>query len=309
MAAVQILILRSGRSDAYGLPLTPGSIVTVDRDYAVSLTSTGFASWMNSADAYDGETNLRKPSESYVLFQSGIPFWLPPGDGGANGLIFTGTRGVFTLSAAAPMQYAVAFTRSCYCYLPPGSGGLVTGGWYWCRMSDDTNGEIFQETYSGTGQPAYISSPTPHPNLTPGRITQTLSEVTAVTGTVPGNSIGPNGILRAIFAARQTNSATTKGIRVKFGNYTFGASGATTSGCVADFESWLQNQGTPARHSRASGNIGRAHTSATTMTSTDSSGTLLDTSVDTQLTGVLYLGAATDSVIAVFRKISIEYGA
>jgi hypothetical protein len=309
MAAVQILILQSGRSDAYGLPLTPGSIVTVDRDYAVSLTSTGFASWMNSADAYDGETNLRKPSESYVLFQSGIPFWLPPGDGGANGLIFTGTRGVFTLSAAAPMQYAVAFTRSCYCYLPPGSGGLVTGGWYWCQMSDDTNGEIFQEMYSGTGQPAYISSPTAHPNLTPGRITQTLSEVTAIAVTVPGNCIGPNGILRALFASRQTNSATTKGARVKIAGISFGATGGSTTACVLDYESWIQNQGTSQKHSRVSGNAGRAHASTTTMTSTDSSGTLLDTSVDTQFTGILYLGAATDSVIAVFRKVSVEYGA
>lgn len=309
MASVQVRILQSGRTDDYGLPLIPGSVATVDRDYAVSLVSTGFALWTNLADAYDGETNLRKPSESYVLFQSGIPFWLPPGDGGANGLSFTGTRGVFTLSAAAPLQYSVAFTRNCYCYLPPGSGGLVTGGWYWCQMSDDTNGEIFQEMYSGTGQPAFISSPTAHPNLTPGRITQTLSEVTAIAVTVPGNSIGPNGILRAIFAARQTNSATSKGVRVKFGNNTFGTNVGTTSGCVADIESWLQNQGTPARNSKVSGNIGKAHSTGTAMSVGDSSSTTQDTSVDTQFAGVLFLGATTDSVIAVFRTISIEYGA
>ena len=244
-----------------------------------------------------------------VLFQSGIPFWLPPGDGGANGLIFTGTRGVFTVSVASPMQYAAAFTRNCYCYLPAGSGGLVTGGWYWCQMTDDTNGEIFQEMYSGFGQPGFVSSPTQHPNLTATRITQTLSEVTAITVTIPGNSLGPNGILRTVFAARQTSSATTKGMRVRIAGISFGTTGSTTSSGVADYESWFQNQGTSQKQSRVSGNVGRAHSNAPTMPSTDSSGISLDTSVDTQLTGTLYLGATTDSVIAVFRQVSVEYGA
>ena len=307
MASVQVLILQSGRSDVYGLPLTPGSIVTVDRDYAVSLISTGFASWMNPADAYDGETNLRKPSESYVLFQSGIPFWLPPGDGGANGLIFTGTRGVFTLSAAAPMQYAVAFTRNCYCYLPAGAGGLVAGGWYWCQMSDDTNGEIFREMYSGTGQPAFVSSPTVHPNLTATRITQTLSVVTATAGIVPGGSIGPNGILRANCAARLTNSGTTKSVRVRLDSNIFAYASVTTSNNVVDFEGWLQNQGTEQKNSRVSQNLGRAHTTTTAMPSTDSTATIQDTSVDIPWDLIMFLGATTDSCIAVLRKLSVEY--
>jgi hypothetical protein len=264
---------------------------------------------MNPADAYDGETNLRKPSESYVLFQSGIPFWLPPGDGGSNGLNFTGTRGVFTLSAAAPLQHAAAFTRNCYCYLPAGAGGLVAGGLFWCEMSDDTNGEIFQQTYSGSGQPTFVTSPTPHPNLAAGRITQTLSEVVACSGVVPGGSMGPNGIFRAIFAFRQTNSATTKGVRIKFGANTIGASSGTTSGCVADYESWAQNQGTTAKYSKVSGNVSRAHSSTTAMNSSDYLTTVQDTSVDVPFSGVMYLGATTDSVILVFRKASVEYGA
>ena len=309
MASVQVRILQSGRTDAYGLPLTLGSVVTVDRDYAVSLVSAGFASWVNLADAYDGGTNFRKPSENYVLFQSGIPFWLPPGDGGSNGLNFTGTRGVFTLSAAAPLQYSVAFTRNCYCYIPAGSGGLATGGWYWCQMSDDTNGEIFQDMYSGTGQPAFVSSPTAHPNLTVGRITQTLSEVTAVTGVIPGNSMGPNGIFRSMFAVRQTNSATTKGVRIKFGSNTVGSSSGTTTGCVADFETWAQNQGVASKYSKVSGGVGRAHTSTTGMSSNDASTTTQDTTVDVPFVLSLFLGATTDSVIAVLRNVSVESGA
>ena len=306
MASVQVRILQSGRTDAYGLPLTLGSVVTVDRDYAVSLISTGFASWMNPADAYDGGTNFRKPSENYVLFQSGIPFWLPPGDGGSNGLNFTGTRGVFTLSAAAPLQYSVAFTRNCYCYIPAGSGGLATGGWYWCQMSDDTNGEIFQETYPGSGKPAFVSSPTAHPNLTAGRITQVTSEVLAATIVVPGNSIGPNGILRAAFAGRYTNSATTKAVRVRFNNSTFGYISGTTTGCVNDTESWIQNQGTPGKYTEVTQNIGRAHTAVTTMSSGDI--VTRDTTIDTNLTFVLILGANTDSVVGVLRQVTVQYG-
>jgi len=309
MTSVQVLILRSGRSDIYGLPLTPGSVVTVERDYAVSLISTGFASWMNPADAYDGETNLRKPSEICVLYQSGIPFWLPPGDGGANGLTFTGTRGVFTLSAAAPMQYAVAFTRNCYCYLPAGAGGLVTGGWYWCQMSDDTNGEIFQETYSGTGQPAFVSSPTAHPNLTSGRITQTLSAVTATSFTIPGGSMGPSGILYCNMATRYTNSATSKTYRAVLPLSTFMYLGGTTSNCVMDSEGWLQNQGVQNKQTRVSGNTGRAHGGTTAMTSGDISYTVQDFSVDVLFTTTLIIGATTDSIIGVLRKVSVEYGA
>lgn len=248
-------------------------------------------------------------SGSITLFQSGIPFWLPPGDGGSNGLTFTGTRGVFTLSAAAPLQYAVAFTRNCYCYLPAGSGGLVTGGWYWCQMSDDTNGEIFQETYSGTGQPKFISTPTAQPDLTAGRITQTLSQVTAITGVVPGGSLGPNGILRACVAARLSNSATGKGTKLKFGSDIFAYLYATTSSNVGDFESFLQNQGTPYKHTAVSRGIGRAHVTATTMSSLDSTDTIQDTNVDVPWNLVLYLGATADSAVAILRKLSVEYGA
>ena len=77
----------------------------------------------------EGATRL---TTDRVLYQSGIPFWIPPGDGGSNGLSFTGTRGVFTLSAEAPMTGASAYlTSGCYIYIPAGAGGLA-GGWYWC---------------------------------------------------------------------------------------------------------------------------------------------------------------------------------
>jgi len=309
MASVQVRILQSGRTDAYGLPLVPGSVATVDRDYAVSLTSTGFASWMNPADAFDGETNIRKPSESYTLYQSGIPFWIPPGDGGANGLSFTGTRGVFTLSAASPMANSVAFLRNCYCYLPASSGGLVAGGWFWCTMSDDTNGEIFQDTYPGSGHPAFVTSATAHPNLTAGRITQTLSPVTGASFTIPGGSLGPNGILYCNMATRFTNSGTSKYFRAVLPTGSFMYLSGTTSNGVIDGEGWLQNQGVQNRQTRVSGNTGRAHSGTTAMTSNDNSQTVQDFSVDVLFAATMQIGATTDSIIGVLREVTVKYGA
>lgn len=309
MASVQVRILQSGRTDAYGLPLIPGSVVTVDRSYAVSLVSTGFASWTNPADAYDGETNLRKPSETYTLFQSGLSFVLLPGDGGANGLSFTGTRGVFTLSAAAPMQYAVGYLRKCYCYLPAGAGGLAAGGWYWCQMSDDTNGEIFAETYV-SGNPAFVSSPTALPNLIAGRITQTLNTVTGPNFTLPGGAMGPNGILRASIGCRANNSATTKALRVLLGSQVFLLNQATTTGNVTDSSSFTQNQGIDSLQSAVSQWVGREHSSGVaTLSSTDATGTTVDTSIDQTVSMTLDLAATTDSVIGILRHATVQYGA
>lgn len=66
MDSVQVRILRSGRTNVYGLPLVPGSVATVGRDYAVSLVSTGFASWMNPADVVAHET-AADPHAQYLL--------------------------------------------------------------------------------------------------------------------------------------------------------------------------------------------------------------------------------------------------
>ena len=298
-------ILQSGRTDAYGLPLIHGSVVTVDRDYAVSLVSTGFASWVNLADAYDGETNFRKPSEVYTLFQSGIPFAIFAGDSGANGFSFTGTKGVFTLSAA-PLTNISGFTRACYAYIPAGAGGLAAG-WYWCVMSDDTNGEIFAETYSGTGTPKYIASPTSLPNCTAGRITQTTAEVTMMSFTLPGGSMGPNGIWSADIAIRGGTTAANKVLRVKIGNQRVFASGSTSP--VGDITGWFQNQGIETRQTGTTVISGRAHLYTNLMSITDVNDTAVDTRVDQTVLVTLSVAANTDTVVGFLRKFSVQYGA
>lgn len=142
---------------------------------------------------------LYKIGLPHTLFQCGIPSVMFAGDGGANGLSFTGTRGQFTLSAAI-LSGVYAMLDGFYAYIPAGAGGL-SAGWYWGTMSDDTHGEIFADTFTPSpgAIPPYVASPTNNPNLTAGRITQTTSEITAVSFTLPGGSMGPSGIFRALW--------------------------------------------------------------------------------------------------------------
>lgn len=242
-----------------------------------------------------------------ILFQSGIWFGIFAGDGGANGFNFTGTRGVFTLSAA-PIQYISAITRACYAYIPAGAGGLAAG-WYWCVMTDDTNGEIFAETYTpGSGTPKYIASPTSLPNCTAGRITQTTAEITLNSFALPGGSMGPNGIWTADFAIRgSTSGAGNKLVRVRVGGQRTFYSGSSNP--VGDFSGWFQNQGIETRQTGVSHAASRAQITTSSMSTLDVSETLIDTKVDQTVTVTAQTTLNTESVFGLLRKFSVQYGA
>lgn len=306
MASVQVRILQSGRSDEYGLPLTPGSVATVDRDYAVSLVSTGFASWVNLADAYDGETNLGKPSETYDLWQSGLLFAIFAGDGGANGFAFSGTAGQFTLSAAPLTNIWNLFKAPAggYCYLPPGAGGLASGGLYFFRMTSDTTGEVYQEKYTpGSGKPTIPSSPTPHSNLAAGRITQSTSEIVVASFPMPGNSMGENGLFRALIASKCESNAAARTFRVRVGSIAWASLGLTTSNTVMDFETVAQNQGVPSQQviTRLDSRISSGSISLFT------DYTSVDTSVDGTVQFSMQTASSTASCIGMLRECVVKY--
>lgn len=284
------------------------SSVKAVRLNVTSYTSGSATIGVRQGTSWDG-VDLATVSGPVTLHQSGISFWLPPGDGGANGLNFTGTRGVFTLSAASPMQYAVGYLRNCYCYLPTGAGGLSTGGWYWCQMSDDTNGEIFAETYI-SGNPSFVSSPTVLSNLVAGRITQTLNPVTGPNFTLPGGALGPNGLLRASAGCRANNSANAKTLRVLLGTQAFLLQWITTSGNIIDTTSLTQNQGIETLQSAVPQGLGREHYAGpATLTSLDATGTVINTAVDQTVSMVLDLAATSDSIIGILRQVTVQYGA
>ena len=242
-----------------------------------------------------------------MLFQSGIPFVIFAGDGGSNGLSFSGTRGVFSLSAAVVTNFGNVFGAGGYAYLPSGAGGIAAGGWYWCVMTNDTAGEIFAETYSGTGKPQFVATPTSMPNLSSGRITQTTSEVAGGSFTVPGGSLGPNG--RLIWSMRTTgsNAASAKSFRLKLGGTTLVTSQPTTSPCM-ELLGFTVNLGTTGRQSNAR---------STTVTGVPAAGasigvqeiSTVDTSVDQTFLFSMQLAANTDSAALIYEQVAVQYGA
>jgi hypothetical protein len=258
-----------------------------------------------------GHTLAQSIAAEGVLYQSGIPFWIPPGDGGANGLNFTGTRGVFTLSAEAPMASAFNVLASgCYVYLPAGAGGLATGGWYRCYMIDGTNGEVFSETYSGTGQPAFVSSPTALPNLSAGRITQVITEILGPSFIMPGGSLGPNGVSRYTVKWFSSSTAGSKAVRLRAG----GSVNWWATAMTNTFNDQLiqASRGNLGVQDRQIGNrVATAHgwdcgPSATTYSADV---TTVDTSVDVTMTATAQIPANPDSIIMIPMLFAVEFGA
>lgn len=241
-----------------------------------------------------------------TLWQSGMPFVLPAGDGGSNGLTFTGTRGLFTLSSAI-LTGVYNMLSGCYMYLPAGAGGLSSAGWYWATFSSDTAGEVFANTYTpGTGTPPRIASPTVHPNLTSGRITQTTNEVTLVSFIMPGGSLGPNGIIRGCLKQVGNSSAISKSFKVKAGSNPLNTNFATTTQNNVDYEFLRQNAGI---ETRQIGNRNAGGWFGITQTTYSSDHSSIDTTVDQTVVFTMQLGANTDSAIMVPRKFQVTFGA
>lgn len=242
-----------------------------------------------------------------TLYESGIPWFIPFGDGGSNGLSFTGTNAKFTLSAAVLTNFWNFFKAPSggYIYLPAGSGGLTTGGWYFFRMTTDTDGEVFQEQYSGTGDAAIPASPTPHPNLTSGRITQVTTEVDGPSFILSGGSMGPNGIIRALVSHRTGTSASNRILKLKAGSTVIGQNTVSSGSFCTDLEFFKQNQGTQKLQSgiRVNAWLGVGGTSLL------NDYTEIDFSVDQTITMSLQVAANTTSFCGWLREFTVKYGA
>mgnify|MGYP000866633436 CR=1 FL=1 len=279
-------------------------VITISDKF--SLSDAAASNILKSATTLDIAAALYKLGFPRVIWQSGIPFILPGGDGGANGLSLTGTRGVFTMSAAI-LSGVYAILGGCYLYLPAGAGGLGSSGWRWATFSDDTNGEVFQDTYTpGSGVPAWVSSPTQQPNLTAGRITQTTSEITAASFTQSGGWMGPNGVMRDLWKFVCNNSAGQKSLRIRIGGVATTIEQWTTTNLCTDGESVRQNIGVQNKQIGNRPYTWLGYSGITTFLGDSSS---VDTSSDQTVTMTLQLASNVDSLIGVFRKHSVTYGA
>lgn len=177
-----------------------------------------------------GMTMHQHLSSANVVASSTVPFWLPPGDGGATGLAFSGNGGDFTLSAAIIANIGTSLAGG-YCYFDAGFGGSsLPAGWYWTEMSSDTAGKVYLETYAtGSGQPRRPATKTTIPVDLTGRITGSTSEIIGPSGFVlPGGALGKNGSLTVV---KKTCGSTTgnKNHRVRINGTQFFLGGTSAS--------------------------------------------------------------------------------
>ncbi len=255
---------------------------------------------------------IRYPSKAVipgtnVIAVSTIPFLIMPGDGAANGCQFTGTNGIFTLSAAILANCRSALD-GCYCYFSAGFGGSsLPAGWYYTEFFSDTDGVVYAETYT-SDVPRRPAAKTPiTPNLT-GWVTATTNEITGPTGFIlPGAALGKNGWL-SMLLGYFGSSAGTKTYRVYANSVMIGSVGSTTSPIS---ESLLglnckdsNNKKSMLRYSSsASAGIAAASASYAAAFNTD-----VDTSVDCTISITLQQSTNVATPVLVRSLITATYG-
>lgn len=244
----------------------------------------------------EGATRL---TTDRTLFQAGIAFGILPGDGGSNGLTFTDAIGNFTLSAAVITDFYRAFAGGGYLYFPAGTAGSLDG-WYFAVMSSDTAGRVYADKYvQGTGTPQIIASPTSLSGLTTGRITQSVSEITAFTFTIPGGSMGPNGRFISEYS-RAADATGTKTVRSRLAGSTLYSDSRTTSS-VGEYTVKFRNIGSQNRQWGDRGSFSATISSAQYLS--------IDTSVDQTVTLTLQSSLNTIGQFVCAYAASVTYGA
>jgi len=205
MNDVFVTCIKNGRFDMFGRPLVSGSSYTLSWSLARDLWLSGYVSVTDTAVFDSSSVDVRRPNLAAELaaigepvhrLSSRMPFVIFAGDGGSNGLSFTGAAGAFTLSATILSGILLPVG---YGWLPANAGGLGNAaGWYFFTMSSETSGIFYNNQYLPELELPQRApgAPTPFANATPGRITQTTSEVTFTQVTITPAQIGPNGVMQ-----------------------------------------------------------------------------------------------------------------
>ena len=262
--------------------------------------SSGILKWGSTADILQGLYLLGMP---LTIFQSAIPFFLLPGDGGTNGMTFTGGGGgAFTLSAAPMANLLGGLSgRGCYGYLPANAGNSgCAAGWYYFIPSSDTAGTFYNDQYTG-GQPQIVGSPTTFAGSPSGRITTPTSEITALSG-INLTPIGNNGEMEWKFEVSGDTASGNKFFRLRIGGQVVLSNTPNTSPTVECLLT-LRNAGSQTNQiasrstSAAAGGVGTSSTSlASNFRSVDLSGATTEITTTMQLTAntgcMVYLASA-----------------
>jgi hypothetical protein len=164
---------------------SPGSqgIVTINN-------ATGFLTYNVTSSAFPLFENTPR-----VLFQSAIPFILAGGTA-TNQFTISATGGI----TALPTFHAPAsYPYPAFMYMPAITGlGDGTAGWFYASITGANSAQLYLARYtSGDPKLAVPTTLVLPSGVTAGNVTQSTSAITAMSFTVPGGTIGPNGLLRA----------------------------------------------------------------------------------------------------------------
>ncbi len=275
-----------------------GNVVSTDSRYGSELVRSGCVS----------DDSLYLLGIPRTTFQSAIPFFLLPGDGGTDGMTFTGGGGgAFTLSAA-PLAGLLSLLsgRGCYGYLPANAGNSgCAAGWYYFIPSSDTAGTFYNDQYTG-GQPQIVGSPTTFAGSPSGRITTPTSEITALSG-INLTPIGNNGEMEWKFEVSGDTASGNKFFRLRIGGPVVLSNTQTTSPTVECLLT-LRNAGSQTKQiasrstASAAGGVGTSSTSlSSNFISVDLSG------ATTAITTTMQLAANTGCMVYLASAITQKY--
>ena len=121
----------------------------------------------------------------------------------------------------------------CYMYFPVNTiAAGVAAGLYYVVMSSTTAGTIYNNTYT-SGIPTIPASPTAFSTTGPGAYTQSTSETTVLTWTLPGATLFPGADLHTELVWFAANTAGTKTITQRIGSKVAGFNNGSANALVS----------------------------------------------------------------------------
>lgn len=229
-----------------------GEVVNLDQQLS--------ARFINEGAAVDMRNQARMLEYPFIaLGATTIPMIMPPGDGAANGLTWSGTVGAFTITGAVVFQ-SYSFPQECFLYMP---ANAITGtgnaaGFYYAILTSTTAGTLYNNLYQGGWPQASIpAAPTPFSGITNATfITQTTgAEITMISLTVPGGVMGPHGVFYEKDQVSCSNNANVKTLRRRGAGNQFALSTLTsTPGYLAGTS--IRNRNSVSKQSGANGQSG-----------------------------------------------------
>jgi hypothetical protein len=200
----------------------------------------------NLSDVASLNTAIKNLQAEYVIGQCGLPLII----------VSSGTMG--NNGAMSGVASVVTTHPSAYVYLPANaiSAGSAAG-FYYAVFSSATAATIYNNTYTPGTDPTIPGSPTAFSTTGPGGFTQVVTEITAISVSIPANSMGANGVFRAEALFTYTNSANNKTPRIKFGGTVVAGGNNVTTTASTKVGCSVYNRGHAGRQSFLSAlNIG-----------------------------------------------------